>query len=133
MGLVPLVSCFFFIWYERKIVARIGDRLGPNNTTPGAYGGPWGLLQAFADAIKMFTKEDLIPALADRWVFNIAPAVILTVAVMTWAVIPLGKGIIGTDLSIGVFYILSIGSGGTIAIQVCAVGRPAWNRHVDRL
>ncbi len=122
LGLVPLVSMFFLVWYERKIVARIGDRLGPNNTTPGAYGGPWGLLQVPADAIKMFTKEDTVPALADRWVFNIAPAVIMAVAVLTWAVIPLGKGIIGSDLSIGVFYILSIGSGGMIAILMAGWG-----------
>ncbi|MCP4543748.1 MAG: NADH-quinone oxidoreductase subunit H [Chloroflexi bacterium] len=122
LGFVPLTSMFFLVWYERKIVARIGDRLGPNNTTPGALGGPWGLLQVPADAIKMFTKEDMIPALADRWVFNIAPAVIMAVAVLTWAVIPLGKGVIGTDLSIGVFYILSIGSGGMIAILMAGWG-----------
>ncbi len=122
LGLVPLVSLFFLIWYERKIVARIGDRLGPNNTTPGAYGGPFGLLQVFADAIKMFTKEDIVPTSADRWVFNIAPAITMAVAVLAWAVIPLGKGIIGSDLSIGVFYILSVGSGGMIAVLMAGWG-----------
>ncbi len=122
LGLVPLVSLFFLIWYERKIVARIGDRLGPNNSTPGAYGGPFGLLQVFADAIKMFTKEDIVPTSADRWVFNIAPAITMAVAVLAWAVIPLGKGIIGSDLSIGVFYILSVGSGGMIAVLMAGWG-----------
>ena len=122
LGLVPVVSLFFLIWYERKIVARIGDRLGPNNSTPGAYGGPFGLLQVFADAVKMFTKEDIVPTAADRWVFNIAPTITMAVAVLAWAVIPLGKGIIGSDLSIGVFYILSVGSGGMIAVLMAGWG-----------
>jgi NADH-quinone oxidoreductase subunit H len=120
LAFVPLVSMFFLIWYERKIVARIGDRLGPNNT--GAYGGPYGLFQVPADAIKMFTKEDVIPDAADRWVFNIAPMVFLAVAVLSWAVIPLGAGIIGSDLSIGIFYILSIGSGGLVSILMAGWG-----------
>lgn len=114
LGSVPLVAMFFLIWYERKIVARIGDRLGPNNS--GAYGGPYGLLQVPADAIKMFTKEDVLPENADRWVFNIAPILVMVVAVLVWAVIPLGKGIIGSDLSIGVFYIIALGSGTMIAV-----------------
>lgn len=114
LGSVPLVAMFFLIWYERKIVARIGDRLGPNNS--GAYGGPYGLLQVPADAIKMFTKEDVLPENADRWVFNIAPILVMVVAVLVWAVIPLGKGIIGSDLSIGVFYILALGSGTMVAV-----------------
>ena len=114
LALVPVAAMFFFIWYERKIVARIGDRLGPNNS--GAYGGPYGLFQVVGDAIKMFTKEDVIPAAADRWVFNIAPVLVMAMAVLTWAVIPLGKGIIGSDLSIGIFYILSLSSGSMVTI-----------------
>jgi NADH-quinone oxidoreductase subunit H len=120
LAFVPLVSMFFLIWYERKIVARIGDRLGPNNS--GAYGGPYGLFQVPADAIKMFTKEDVIPDVADRWVFNIAPMVFLAIAVLSWAVIPLGASIIGSDLSIGIFYILSIGSGGLVSILMAGWG-----------
>jgi NADH-quinone oxidoreductase subunit H len=120
LAFVPLVSMFFLIWYERKIVARIGDRLGPNNS--GAYGGPYGLFQVPADAIKMFTKEDVIPDVADRWVFNIAPMVFLAIAVLSWAVVPLGAGIIGSDLSIGIFYILSIGSGGLVSILMAGWG-----------
>ncbi len=114
LGTVPLAAMFFLIWYERKIVARIGDRIGPNNS--GAYGGPYGLLQVPADAIKMFTKEDVLPEHADRWVFNIAPMLVMAVAVLVWAVIPLGKGIIGSDLNIGVFYILALGSGSMVAV-----------------
>jgi NADH-quinone oxidoreductase subunit H len=101
-------------------VARIGDRLGPNNS--GAYGGPYGLLQVFGDAIKMFTKEDVIPAAADRWVFNIAPSLMLAIAVLIWAVIPLGKGLIGSNLSIGIFYILSLGAGSLVAVLMAGWG-----------
>jgi NADH-quinone oxidoreductase subunit H len=120
LAFVPLVAMFFLIWFERKIVARIADRLGPNNS--GAYGGPYGLLQVVADAIKMFTKEDVIPATADRWVFNIAPMLVMVIAVLIWAVIPLGKGLIGSDLSIGVFYILSLGAGSMVAILMAGWG-----------
>ena len=120
LALVPLVAIFFFIWYERKIVARIGSRLGPNNS--GAYGGPWGIFQVFADAIKMFTKEDVIPAGADRWVFNVAPMLTLAIAVMIWAVLPLGKGLIGIDLNIGIFYLLSLGSGSIVAVVMAGWG-----------
>ncbi|MFQ6100293.1 MAG: NADH-quinone oxidoreductase subunit NuoH [Anaerolineae bacterium] len=120
LALVPVMSLFFLIWFERKIVARIADRLGPNNS--GAYGGPYGLLQVFGDAIKMFTKEDVIPAAANRWVFNIAPLLIFAIAVLIWAVIPLGKGVIGSDLSIGIFYVLSLGSGGMVAILMAGWG-----------
>jgi NADH-quinone oxidoreductase subunit H len=120
LAFVPLVAMFFLIWFERKIVARIADRLGPNNS--GAYGGPYGLLQVVADAIKMFTKEDVIPATADRWVFNIAPMLVMAIAVLIWAVIPLGKGLIGSDLSIGVFYILSLGAGSMVAILMAGWG-----------
>jgi len=120
LAFVPLVAMFFLIWFERKIVARIGDRLGPNNS--GAYGGPYGLLQVVGDAIKMFTKEDVIPAAADRWVFNIAPMIVMAIAVLVWAVIPLGKGLIGSDLSIGIFYILSLGAGSMVAVLMAGWG-----------
>jgi NADH-quinone oxidoreductase subunit H len=120
LAFVPLAAMFFLIWFERKIVARIGDRLGPNNS--GAYGGPYGLLQVFGDAIKMFTKEDVVPAAADRWIFNLAPSLMLAIAVLIWAVMPLGKGLIGSDLSIGIFYILSLGAGSMVAILMAGWG-----------
>ncbi len=120
LATVPLVAAAFLIWLERKIAARIGDRLGPNNS--GAYGGPWGLFQVFADAIKLFTKEDVIPTTADRRVFNIAPTLALAIAVLTWAVIPLGEGLIGSDLNVGILYMLSLGSARTIATLAAGWG-----------
>jgi NADH-quinone oxidoreductase subunit H len=116
----PLVAVLFLIWAERKIVARMQDRLGPNNSGP--YAGPWAMFQTFADAIKILTKEDIIPAAADRWVFNAAPVLILTVAVLMWAVIPLGKGLIGSDLNIGILYILSLCSGRMVALLMAGWG-----------
>ncbi|MEA3339231.1 MAG: NADH-quinone oxidoreductase subunit NuoH [Chloroflexota bacterium] len=120
LAFVPLVAVIFLIWAARKIIARMQDRIGPNNSGP--YPGPYALFQTFADAIKMLTKEDVVPAAADRWVFNIAPMVILTSAVLIWAVIPLGKGITGADLNIGIFYVLSLGSGGMIALMMAGWG-----------
>jgi NADH-quinone oxidoreductase subunit H len=101
---------------ERKIVARIQDRIGPNQA------GPYGLLQPIADGIKMFTKEDTTPAEADRWVYNFAPLVIAVFALLTYAVIPFAPGIVGTNLNIGVFYVIAVGSGSTIAILMAGWG-----------
>jgi NADH-quinone oxidoreductase subunit H len=120
LACVPVVAVLFLIWAERKIVARMQDRLGPNNSGP--YPGPWAIFQTFADAIKLLTKEDIVPAAADRWVFNTAPVLVLTVAVLIWAVIPLGKGLIGSDLNIGILYILSLGSAGKIALLMAGWG-----------
>jgi len=120
LAFVPLVAVIFLIWAARKIVARMQDRIGPNNSGP--YPGPYALFQTFADAIKMLTKEDVIPTAADRWVFNIAPIIMLTVAVLVWAVIPVGKNMIGADLNIGIFYVLSLGSGGMVSLLMAGWG-----------
>jgi len=120
LAIVPFAAVIMLIWAARKLVGRMQDRLGPNNSGP--YPGPYAILQTFADAIKMLTKEDVIPTAADRWVFNLAPVVILTVAILVWAVMPLGKGLIGADLSIGIFYILSLGSGSLVALMMAGWG-----------
>jgi len=120
LAIVPFAAVIMLIWAARKLVGRMQDRLGPNNSGP--YPGPYAILQTFADAIKMLTKEDVVPTAADRWVFNLAPVVILTVAILVWAVMPLGKGLIGADLSIGIFYILSLGSGSLVALMMAGWG-----------
>ncbi|MGD8968701.1 MAG: NADH-quinone oxidoreductase subunit H, partial [Anaerolineae bacterium] len=120
LAIVPFVAVIALIWAARKLVARMQDRMGPNNSGP--YPGPYAILQTFADAIKMLTKEDVVPTAADRWVFNAAPVVILTVAILVWAVIPLGKGLIGADLNIGIFYVLSLGSGSLVALMMAGWG-----------
>jgi NADH-quinone oxidoreductase subunit H len=97
-------------WLERKIIARIQDRIGPNRA------GPFGLLQGIADMIKMFTKEDITPAKADRVVYNIAPGLAVISSIMLFAVIPFAPGFVGTRLNVGVLYIIAIGGLGTLAI-----------------
>jgi NADH-quinone oxidoreductase subunit H len=97
-------------WMERKIIARIQDRIGPNRA------GPFGLLQGFADMIKMFTKEDITPAVADRVPYNIAPGLSVISAIMAFAVIPFAPGIVGSDLNVALLYIVAIGGLGTLAI-----------------
>jgi len=123
MGLAAIILCTFaalsfmgLTYAERKIVARIQDRIGPNQA------GPFGLLVPIADGIKMFTKEDTTPAAADRWVYNIAPLVIATAALTAYAVLPLAPGVVGTDLNVGVVYIIAIGSGSVVAILMAGWG-----------
>src|SRR5262245_60514067 len=97
-------------WLERKIIARIQDRIGPNRA------GPFGLLQGFADMVKMFTKEDITPTTADRIVYNIAPGPSVISAIMTFAVIPFAPGFIGSNLNAGLLYMVAIGGFGTLSI-----------------
>ncbi|MEX2161111.1 MAG: NADH-quinone oxidoreductase subunit NuoH [Anaerolineales bacterium] len=105
-----LIIVIFLIWAERKIAARFQDRLGPNRA------GPFGLLQTFADMVKLITKEDVIPAKADRLTFNIAPILSVVAVMLIWAVIPFAPGWIGTDLNVGVLYIAAVGSFGILSI-----------------
>ena len=81
---VGLVVTMFMVWFERKIVAGMQNRTGPNKA------GPWGLLQTLADGIKLFFKEDLLPERADRVVFRLAPFLAFVPAFLVWSVIPLG-------------------------------------------
>lgn len=123
MGLAAVILCTFaalsfmgLTYVERKVVARIQDRVGPNQA------GPLGLLQPIADGIKMFTKEDTTPAAADRWVYNLAPLVIAVFALTTYAVLPFAPGVVGTNLNVGVFFIIAIGSGSIVAIIMAGWG-----------
>ncbi len=81
-----IVTVLFLTYMERKVVARIADRIGPNRW------GPFGLLQPIADAIKMLIKEDIVPAGADRGVFNLAPMLIMVPALLVYAVHALRRG-----------------------------------------
>ena len=79
-----LVATMLMIWFERKIIGDMQNRLGPTRA------GPWGILQSLADGIKVFFKEDLLPDRADRSVFRLAPYLSLVPAFITFAVIPIG-------------------------------------------
>jgi NADH-quinone oxidoreductase subunit H len=110
VGTLPLLLAIPLIWIERKFAARIQDRLGPNRV------GPAGLIQPIADALKLITKEDITPAGADKVVYNIAPLLSVASVVLIWANIPFTPNLIGVDLEIGILYIISVASLGTLAI-----------------
>jgi len=119
-----LVICTFLllvtlglIWILRKVVARIQDRVGPNRV-----GGRFGLLQTVADAMKLFSKEDITPAGADKLAFNMAPLIIVIAALMMWAVIPFGPGAVGTDINSAVFYVLAISSVSVVSLLLAGWG-----------
>jgi NADH-quinone oxidoreductase subunit H len=79
-----LVITMFMVWFERKVIAGMQNRIGPSKA------GPWGLLQTLADGTKLFFKEDLLPERADRIVFRLAPFLAFVPAFLVWSVIPLG-------------------------------------------
>jgi len=106
-----MVVDIFLVWVERKVVARFQDRIGPNRL------GPWGLIQPFADIIKLIIKEDTTPGGADKVVYNVAPILSMMSVLILWAVIPLAPQMIGVeDLNIGALYIIAAGAIGTLSI-----------------
>ena len=107
-------------WLERKALAHFQIRLGPMRV------GPHGLLQPIADAIKLFTKEDIIPAEADKFVFWIAPLIILCASFTVYIVVPFGPTHAITDLNIGILFMLGVSS-----LSVLGVVMAGWasNSH----
>lgn len=109
---LPLLITVLLIWVERKIAARLQDRLGPNRV------GPFGLIQPLADVVKLLGKEDITPNGADRLLFNLAPPFMVASVVLIWAVMPLTPYHYGVDLDIGVLYFITVGSIGTLAVMM---------------
>ncbi|MCB9136392.1 MAG: NADH-quinone oxidoreductase subunit NuoH [Anaerolineales bacterium] len=107
-----MLYVIFLIWLERKLAARIQDRLGPNRA------GPYGLFQTIADILKLFTKEDTTPDGADKLIFNIAPILSVLSVLMIWAVVPFAQQWIGADLNVAVLYIVAVGSIGIVATLI---------------
>lgn len=97
------LGMMLFTWIERRGIAYMQERRGPNRV------GPFGLFQPLAEAIKTITKEDIIPVGADRWVHFLAPAVMMFATVMVFAVIPLG-GLYPSDINVGVLWVVAIGA-----------------------
>lgn len=103
---------------ERKLIGRFQNRPGPNRT------GPFGLLQPFADAIKALTKEDVVPATADKVLHFLAPVIILTCVLLTYAVLPFGRYLVPVDLDAAVLYFFAAGVTGELAVFMAG-----WSSH----
>ncbi len=104
IALPLMLSVAMIIYADRKIWAAMALRRGPNVV------GPWGLLQSFADGLKVMLQETIIPAAANKGLFLIAPIITFTVALMAWAVIPFNSGAILADINVGLLYVLAISS-----------------------
>jgi NADH-quinone oxidoreductase subunit H len=107
---IALVIDILLVWVERKVVARFQDRLGPNRV------GPFGLFQPIPDIIKLLIKEDITPTGADRVPYNLAPILALATVLSLWGVLPFAATIYGTNLNVGVLYVVAIGAISTLGI-----------------
>lgn len=115
LGTVMLLLTFLLIWAERKIVARIQDRLGPNRV------GPFGIFQTVADLLKLVTKELITPTGADLIPYNLAPLLAVMSVVGLWAVIPMAPTLLGADINVGILYIISIGAIGVLGVMLAGM------------
>ncbi len=118
---VLLLAASYLVWLERKLLARFQIRLGPNRA------GVFGLLQPIADAVKLLTKEDIIPAEADAFIFQLAPAVVAFTALLMFAVVPVGPEIelfgqsvpmVITDLNVGLLFVFALSSLGVYGVAL---------------
>ena len=110
IALPLMLAVAMIIYADRKIWAAMALRRGPNVV------GPLGLLQSFADGLKVFLQETIIPSAANRGLFLIAPIITFTVALIVWAVIPFGAGMVLSDINVGLLYILAASSLGVYGI-----------------
>jgi len=107
-----LVSVALIVWLDRRVWAFVQKRRGPNVV------GPLGLLQTLADALKYIFKEIIIPASADKIMFILAPIITLTLSLIAWAVIPFSKGIVLSNINVGILYLFAISSLGVYGIII---------------
>ncbi|NCP10767.1 MAG: NADH-quinone oxidoreductase subunit NuoH [Sphingomonadales bacterium] len=112
IALPLMLAVAMIIYADRKIWAAIALRRGPNVV------GPFGLLQSFADGLKVFLQETIIPSGANRGLFLIAPIITFTVALMAWAVIPFQAGVVLANINVGLLYILAISSLGVYGVVI---------------
>jgi NADH-quinone oxidoreductase subunit H len=108
---VPLlVSVAYLTYFERKVIASMQLRRGPNVV------GPWGLLQPLADGAKLFVKETILPAGSNKLLFVMAPMLIFVLSLVAWSVIPFGEGMVLADINVGLLYFFAISSLGVYGV-----------------
>ena len=105
-----LIVVAYLVWAERKVMAAMQLRLGPNVV------GPFGLFQSFADLIKMMCKETIVPTGANKVVFLIAPMITFVLAMVAWAVIPFSAGVVLADINVGIMFLFAVSSLGVYGI-----------------
>ncbi|WP_210358638.1 MULTISPECIES: NADH-quinone oxidoreductase subunit NuoH [Sphingomonas] len=110
IALPLMLAVAMIIYADRKIWAAMALRRGPNVV------GPLGLLQSFADGLKVFLQETIVPAAANRVLFLLAPIITFTVALIVWAVIPFQAGVVVADINVGLLYVLAASSLGVYGI-----------------
>ncbi len=120
---ILMVAVLFMVWFERKVISDMQNRIGPNRA------GPWGLLQTLADGIKLFFKEDLLPERADRRIFRLAPYLSAVPAFLSFAIVPIGGtvSIFGhatrmqlADPPIGILFLLAMSSVAVYGIMLAS-------------
>jgi NADH-quinone oxidoreductase subunit H len=116
-----LLAASYLVWLERKLLARLQIRLGPNRA------GIFGLLQPIADAVKLLAKEDIVPSEADGVIFRLAPAVVVVTAMLMFAVVPIGPDIrlfgrsipmVISDLNVGLLFVFALSSMGVYGVAL---------------
>jgi NADH-quinone oxidoreductase subunit H len=111
-----LLMVLAFIWFERRAMAIMQARLGPNRA------GPFGLFQSPADALKVMLKEDIVPSRADKVVHWLAPVIVFAPVMMVFAVVPFQGGALLADLNVGILYVVAISSVTTLGIFMAGWG-----------
>lgn len=117
ISLVAFVAIYALmaVWAERKISALIQDRVGPVET------GKFGLIQTFADILKLLQKEDIVPTRAHPFLFTLAPLLVFTSVFMGFAILPFSPDYISSNINVGLFYFLAI-----VSIEVVGVLMAGW-------
>ncbi|RZM31403.1 MAG: NADH-quinone oxidoreductase subunit H, partial [Sphingomonas sp.] len=110
IALPLMLAVAMIIYADRKIWAAMALRRGPNVV------GPFGLLQSFADGLKVFLQETIVPAAANRTLFLLAPIITFTVALIVWAVVPFQAGVVLADINVGLLYVLAASSLGVYGV-----------------
>ena len=112
IALPLMLAVAMIIYADRKIWAAMALRRGPNVV------GPWGVLQSFADGLKVFLQETIIPSAANKGLFILAPIITFTVALIVWAVIPFAPGVVLADINVGLLYVLAASSIGVYGVII---------------